>query len=105
MNYVFSITDFQPREGSLEGGTQITLTGTGFSGLADRLTLNFCGDIVCSDVVVHSDTSASCTVQTAGTTHNVRNSGTHPSKCVCNFKTCNSEDHLPNETKSNFFLS
>ena len=51
-------TDITPSDGSIEGGTRLTITGTGFSHLADRMNVDI-GGHAC-DVVETSESSVVC---------------------------------------------
>ena len=72
------ITNVFPLQGSLQGGTILTITGTGFgtnTSLVDVDVGNF--DCVVSTA---TNTKINCQIGNAGTIHEVTNLGTDPGK-------------------------
>ncbi|XP_026145815.1 PKHD1 like 1, tandem duplicate 1 isoform X2 [Carassius auratus] len=76
IEYLLEVTGFSPSLGSLYGGTTITITGSGFSPVAedDNVTL---GDRQCR-VTAASDHHLECVTQSRDKTHTVTNQGFHP---------------------------
>ncbi|XP_069121982.1 fibrocystin-L-like [Argopecten irradians] len=74
VNYVLKVTNVFPLQGSLHGGTKVTITG---EGLAADAEVKF-GDTPCD---VHSPTATAtqieCTIGDTGATHRVDNQGSH----------------------------
>ena len=83
MTYAFSITETDIQSGSLAGGRQIKLTGTGLGNLENSISIKF-SDITC-DVIesaANSDSQITCETQTTAKTISVRNTESHPCKLV-----------------------
>ena len=74
--YKFEITNVYPRQGSLEGGTMITITGNGFSTNASLNVVMF-GDTNCK-VQTSTARQLVCMVEQSGRTIKVDNQGEHP---------------------------
>ncbi|XP_043073568.1 PKHD1 like 1, tandem duplicate 1 [Puntigrus tetrazona] len=76
IQYVLEVSGFSPSLGSLYGGTTITITGSGFSPIAEdyRVTL---GDRQCR-VTAASDRHLECVTQSRDETFTVTNQGFHP---------------------------
>jgi hypothetical protein len=74
----FRITNVYPLQGSVMGGTRLTITGEGFStnttGTSVRVGQNEC--------VIESATATQiiCLIQDTATVHRVDNQGVHPRK-------------------------
>jgi len=81
VTYDFSITGIDSQTGSLAGGRQIKLSGTGLANLEDNISIKFC-DTVC-DVVsdaANSGNEITCQLQALRNTYSTRNDGTQPCK-------------------------
>ncbi|XP_061682368.1 PKHD1 like 1, tandem duplicate 1 [Syngnathoides biaculeatus] len=76
IEYVLEVHSISPTRGSLMGGTQLTISGNGFSqNISDNKV--YFGDSEC-EVRVASDTELRCVVQSQEETHIVTNQGVHP---------------------------
>lgn len=78
MNVDLKVTNVYPLHGSIQGGTRLTVTGTGF-GTNDSLVDVSVGDFDC-DVESVSNTEIVCLIGHAGRVHEVTNLGTDPGK-------------------------
>lgn len=67
-----------PTNGSLAGGTLLTLTGEGFSDDPVENIIKI-GGVACTQEVTNS-TYTECVTGSVSTTHHVDNSGTNPGK-------------------------
>lgn len=65
-----------PLKGSLQGGTKVTITGSGF-GTNDTFVDVMVGDFQC-DVESVTNTQIVCLIEKAGKVHQVTNLGTDP---------------------------
>ncbi|XP_070541075.1 fibrocystin-L-like [Ptychodera flava] len=77
IEYNLKVTSISPTRGSQQGGTLVTITGKGFSDVLEENVVTF-GDVGCT-VTSSSDTELECVTGSIGVTHNVDNSGLHPS--------------------------
>ena len=80
VNVDLKITNVYPLKGSLQGGTKLTITGTGF-GTNDSIVDIKVGDSAC-DVETVANTEVVCKIASAGKTHAVTNLGTDPGKVL-----------------------
>ncbi|KAG7457780.1 hypothetical protein MATL_G00230750 [Megalops atlanticus] len=76
IEYVLGVTDISPVQGSLYGGTEVTITGSGFSpNMADnQVTM---GSTLCR-VTSASEHQLECVTEPEERTHTVTNQGSHP---------------------------
>ena len=77
---MFEVTNVYPRQGSLEGGTMITITGNGFS-TNTKLNVVMFGDTNCK-VQTSTATQITCIMDSLGKVYKVDNQGTHPGKLL-----------------------
>ena len=68
--------DFQPRCGSLLGGTEVIITGSGFCGDVNETTVNM-GDVQC-DIEEVTPTRITCVTAGPNKVISVDNNGRHP---------------------------
>ncbi|XP_069115224.1 fibrocystin-L-like [Argopecten irradians] len=74
IDYVMRVTNVYPLQGSLHGGTKVTITG---DGLAADAEVKF-GDTPCNvDTATATSTQIVCTIGDTGATHQVDNQGSH----------------------------
>uniref|UniRef100_A0A6I8N1M6 Fibrocystin-L n=1 Tax=Ornithorhynchus anatinus TaxID=9258 RepID=A0A6I8N1M6_ORNAN len=73
--YVLQVTNIFPQGGSLYGGTQITIMGSGFSKIPKENSVLF-GSFPCH-VTTSSENLIKCTLQSTRSTYRVTNSGKH----------------------------
>lgn len=70
------ITNVFPLQGSIQGGTTLTITGSGF-GTNDSLVDVNVGDLQC-DVKSVTNTQVLCDIEQGGQIHRITNKGTNP---------------------------
>ncbi|XP_052286416.1 fibrocystin-L-like [Dreissena polymorpha] len=70
------ITNVFPLQGSIQGGTTLTITGSGF-GTNDSLIEVNVGDLQC-DVTSVTNTQVLCDIEQGGSIHRITNKGTSP---------------------------
>lgn len=80
MESVLEIIDIYPHQGSLFGGTIVTIRGRGFSDKPDNHVIKF-DDVAC-DVVSSQSNQIVCMTRECSSTHVIDNSGVHPGKVV-----------------------
>ncbi|XP_033757813.1 fibrocystin-L-like [Pecten maximus] len=74
INYLMRVTNVYPLQGSLHGGTKVTITGEGLGADAE---VKF-GDTSCDvDATTATSTKIECTIGDTGTTHLIDNQGSH----------------------------
>ncbi|XP_053571903.1 fibrocystin-L [Bombina bombina] len=76
LRYILQVNSILPQHGSLYGGTQVTLTGSGFSTIPEENQVQF-GSIPCN-VTSSSETKLKCVIQRPGKVYRVTNDGIHP---------------------------
>ena len=76
ITYSLEVTAISPEYGSLLGGTELTITGEGFSNDPDVNSVKL-GGVVC-DIMSCSDTEIVCTTGKPTQTYEVSNMGIHP---------------------------
>ncbi|XP_062385127.1 fibrocystin-L-like [Sardina pilchardus] len=77
VGYVLEVSGVAPLVGSLYGGSQLTISGSGFSAnLEDNSVM--LGDRSCR-VTAASDHEIQCVVESGAKTHTITNQGSHPS--------------------------
>ncbi|KAL4228553.1 Fibrocystin-L [Mactra antiquata] len=76
INIDLSVTKTSPKIGSLQGGTILTITGTGFGTDTSLVDVDV-GDIDC-EISDLTNTEIQCIIGDAGTVHYVTNKGSHP---------------------------
>ena len=82
MNYVFSVTDIQPKIGSLVGGTEVIVSG---SGLNSDVKVNF-GKTPCNVIKANDDgETLKCITSASTAAHDINNSGWHQSNTLKHF--------------------
>ena len=78
--YVLTVSGVSPQSGSLNGGTEVTITGEGFNGNMSGNVVKF-GEKRC--VVIESTTSEiKCKTENGGEIVQVDNSGSHPGRLI-----------------------
>lgn len=78
-SYVLDVTGMFPSSGSLQGGTEVTLTGAGFGTDPDNITVSM-GGFGC-EVTDIADDELTCMTAGSSVDHQVDNMGKHNSKC------------------------
>ncbi|XP_033729209.1 fibrocystin-L-like, partial [Pecten maximus] len=74
INYVFRVTKLYPLQGSLQGGTRVTILGDGLGTDAEVMI----GDTSCDvDDAKTTSSRIECTIGDTGTTHQIDNQGSH----------------------------
>ncbi|XP_063041153.1 fibrocystin-L-like [Engraulis encrasicolus] len=81
IEYVLEVSGVTPRQGSLYGGSRLTITGSGFSTNTSHNTVML-GNRSC-DVIEASEHHIQCEVQSGAKTHTVTNQGSHPTYGEC----------------------
>ncbi|XP_072562121.1 PKHD1 like 1, tandem duplicate 1 [Paramormyrops kingsleyae] len=76
IEYVLKVTSIHPTQGSLYGGTRLTVTGSGFSSNISQNLVSL-GDVRC-EVISASEHNIECIVQSSEKTYTVTNKGIHP---------------------------
>lgn len=77
LTFTFSVTGISPSSGSYMGGTEVTVTGSGFT---DDVVVTV-GEATCDSVVAANDgNSLTCVTTPHTATYTVSNDGTHSSK-------------------------
>ena len=74
--YVLSVSGISPKQGSLSGGTVLTISGEGFSTNVTQNTVRL-GDVQCG-VFESTETQMKCRTPSGGRIADVDNSGSHP---------------------------
>ena len=77
--FVFDVSSIAPSHGSVFGGTDMTIKGTGFVGNVTVIDKE--GDPFCRNMS-YTDTEINCTTMSIRKHHIIKNNGTHPSKAV-----------------------
>lgn len=77
--FVFDVLSIAPSYGSLFGGTELTITGSGFVG--NVTVVDEKGDPFCRRMS-YNDTEINCTTTSVRKRHVIENNGTDPSKAV-----------------------
>ena len=75
INVDLTVTNVYPLSGSLQGGTKLTVTGTGFGNDSSAAEVEV-GDFSC-DIESFEDTKIVCEIEKAATVHSITNLGTH----------------------------
>lgn len=70
-----SVTNVYPLSGSLQGGTRLTVTGSGFGDNSSLVEVDV-GDVSC-DVESVTNNQIVCLIADSGKVHDVTNLGTH----------------------------
>ena len=78
INYFLNVFDYNPKCGSLVGGTSVTINGEGFGDNATNIEV-LIGKFPCK-VVNNTQTEINCVTMSATKTISVDNSGTHSGK-------------------------
>ncbi|KAM4688908.1 fibrocystin-L [Discoglossus pictus] len=76
VEYILEVNSISPQHGSLYGGTQITITGSGFSTNPEKNQVQI-GSIPCN-ITSSSENELKCVIQKPGNNFTVTNNGIHP---------------------------
>ncbi|XP_067833370.1 fibrocystin-L-like [Heptranchias perlo] len=76
IEYVLRVTEMTPRQGSLYGGTKITVSGSGFSPVPEDNIVKF-GSVPCH-ITFASPSTLECVLQPTGRNFTITNNGSHP---------------------------
>lgn len=76
--YVLEVNDISPRQGSIFGGTIVTLTGRGFSNNTSANVVDI-GNVPCK-ILSSRNTEISCKTEASSSVYTVDNTGVHPGK-------------------------
>lgn len=99
-SFSIKVTDFQPRFGSLLGGTEVEITGEGFGDIVADVVVMF-GASPCTVKEV-GENKILCTTTGSGRLHKIDNSGISPGMCSCSITY---HELIVRFVRSNLFLN